>query len=74
MIQSSPSIPGLIPLVKFGFVAFAALYFIFSLVIIRQISLMAETVVTELSGVLKIISIAFAVLSLLLLVYFLKTL
>jgi hypothetical protein len=67
-------IPGVLMVVKVGFVIFAVLYFVFSLVIIRQVSLMAETVKTELGGVLKILSIAFALFSLAILIYFLKTL
>lgn len=59
---------------KFGFTIFAALYFIFSLIIIRQVSLMAETVRTQFGAALRILSILFALLSLGVLIYFVRNL
>lgn len=65
---------GVVILLRIGFAAFAALYFIFSLIIIRQVSLMAETVRTEFGGVLKVLSLAFALISLGILIYFITKL
>ena len=61
---------GVVFLLRIGFVVFAALYFIFSLIIVRQVSLMAETVRTEFGGFLKIFSLLFALFSLAILIYF----
>lgn len=61
---------GIIFLLRIGFVAFAGLYFLFSLIIIRQVSLMAETVRTEFGGALKLFSLLFALISLGILIYF----
>lgn len=77
MVPTGPgalNIPGVLVVIKFGFLVFATLYFVFSLIIIRQVSLMAETVKTELGGALSILSILFALVSLAILVYFIKTL
>ncbi|MBI2021902.1 hypothetical protein HYS93_03420 [Candidatus Daviesbacteria bacterium] len=49
---------------KIGFIIFSILYFIFSLVIIRQVSLMAETVMTEGGPILRALSIFHAGLAL----------
>jgi hypothetical protein len=68
--QGSTLLPGVVGIAKIGFIIFAALYFIFSLVVIRQVALMAETVKTEFGGILKILSIFFALLSLGLLIFF----
>ncbi len=66
--------PGVTFIFNLAFVIFATLYFLFSLIIIRQVSLMAETVRTELGGLLRLVSIIFALLSLAILIYFIKTL
>jgi hypothetical protein len=55
---------------KFGFIVFAVLYFIFSLIVLRQINLMTRTIVTEGGPILRILGIAYAVLSLGVLIYF----
>lgn len=55
---------GLVLLFKIGFITFATVYFIFSLIIIRQVSLMSETVITEGGFILKAISIIHAGLAL----------
>ena len=47
-----------------GFLAFAVIYFIFSLIVIRQVSLMSQTVITEGSIILKFIAIIHALLAL----------
>lgn len=47
-----------------GFVFLSILYFIFSLIVIRQVGLMSETVATEGASILKIIAVLHALLSL----------
>lgn len=42
---------------KVGFLAVAVLYFFFSLIVIRQVSLMTETIVTEGGSILRALSI-----------------
>lgn len=56
---------------KGGFVAFGILYFLFSLIVIRQVALMTNTVITEAGFFLRILAIAHSILSLLLVLYFL---
>ncbi|MBI2022453.1 hypothetical protein HYS97_01205 [Candidatus Daviesbacteria bacterium] len=48
---------GLSLVFKVGFVAFALLYFIFSLIVIRQVNIMTEAVATEGAPVLKALAI-----------------
>lgn len=68
----------LVPLLEGGtellfkalFVIFAMLYFVFSLIVIRQVSLMTETVITEGGPLLKALSIIHAGLSLGIIVLF----
>jgi len=64
------SSPGVMLTFKIAFISFAAFYFIFSLIIIRQVSLMAETVRTQFGKVLKFLSLVFALASLGILIYF----
>lgn len=62
---------GLILLVfKIGFVIFAAVYFIFSLIVVRQVNLMTDTLITEVAAFIRIFAVIFAILSLLILIYF----
>ncbi|MBI2596390.1 hypothetical protein HYW46_06715 [Candidatus Daviesbacteria bacterium] len=42
---------------KLSFIAFACLYFLFSLIIIRQVYLMTETIMTQTGPVLRAVSI-----------------
>ncbi len=63
-------IGGAVVLAKVGFVLFAALYFLFSLIIVRQINLMSETVITEGAPVLRALSIIHAGVALALIVFF----
>lgn len=42
---------------KYGIIFLMILYFIFSLVVVRQVQLMTETVMTELGSVLRAFSI-----------------
>lgn len=51
-------------LAKVLFIIFAIGYFLFSLVVIRQVNLMAETVITEAAPILKALSILHAGLAL----------
>ncbi len=62
--------PGFTGAVKLGFIGVAALYFIFSLVVIRQVNLMSETVITKAAGILKVIAILHALLALAVLIFF----
>lgn len=55
---------------RFGFAVFAVLYFIFTLVVIRQVNLMTQTVVTEGGFLLRLASYIYAVLGLGVLVFF----
>lgn len=55
---------GFIILVKFGLLLLAALYFVFSLIVVRQVSLMTETLMTEVAPLIRAFSIIHAGLSL----------
>jgi len=57
-------------LFKIGFIIFAILYFFFSLIVVRQVALMTETVITEAGGILKVLSIVYAIFSLAIVVLF----
>ena len=59
---------------KIGFIAFAILYFIFSLVVVRQVFLLTETIITEAAGVLRALAILFAGLSLGIIILFIMLL
>lgn len=61
-------------LIKLGYLIFTILYFIFSLIVVRQVNLMTETVITEAAGLLKVLAILNALLALGLVVYFIYTL
>lgn len=58
------------PVFKFGFIIFAALHFIFTLIVLRQINLMTRTIITEGGPILRILGIIYAVFALLVLLYF----
>jgi hypothetical protein len=47
-------------LFKIAFVAFGVVYFIFTLVVLRQVNLMASTIRTEAGGLLKAFAILYA--------------
>lgn len=49
---------------KGGFIIFGVVYFIFTLVVLRQVNIMASTLRTEGGGVLKGLAILFAGLAL----------
>lgn len=70
MISELTGSQGVLFVFRLAFVIFAALYFIFSLIIIRQVSLMAETVKTEFGGLLRFLSFLFALAALGILIYF----
>lgn len=55
---------------KVGFVILAILYFIFALIVVRQVNLMTETVITEGGPILRAISILHAGLALAVVVLF----
>lgn len=58
------------PVFKAGFIIFTVLYFIFTLIVLRQINLMTQTIITEGGPILRILGIVYAVLALLVLLYF----
>lgn len=49
---------------KIALIVFAILYFIFSLIVVRQVNLMTQTVKTETAPILKLISFVHALLAL----------
>ena len=63
-------VPGAAPLIsaqsvvellfKIAFVVFGVVYFIFTLVVLRQVNLMASTIKTEGGGLLKALAILYA--------------
>lgn len=55
---------------KIGFILFSLLYFIFSLIVVRQVNLMTETVITEAAGIFKLLSLLHALLALGILILF----
>lgn len=55
---------------KIGFIVLALLYFMFSLIVVRQVKLMTESLVTAVSPVLRAFSILHAVLALGLIIFF----
>lgn len=55
---------------KIGFILFSVVYFIFSLIVIRQIFLMTDTLITEVSPILRAIAILHALLALAVVVFF----
>ncbi len=61
---------GILFVFKIIFVFLTALYFIFSLIIVRQVKLMTETLITEVSPVLRVFTILHAVAALGLIIFF----
>lgn len=55
---------GFLIIVKLGILLLAALYFAFSLIVVRQVSLMTETLITEVAPLLRAFSIIHAGLAL----------
>lgn len=49
---------------EIGFLAFAVIYFIFTLIVLRQVNLMTATIKTEGGGLIKAFAILYAGLSL----------
>ena len=49
---------------EIGFLAFGVVYFIFTLIVLRQVNLMTSTIKTEGGGVLKALAILYCGLSL----------
>ena len=58
------------PVFKFGFIVFMVLYFIFTLIVLRQINLMTNTIITEGGPILRVLGIIYTVLALAILVFF----
>ncbi len=49
---------------RVGFIAFSVIYFIFTLIVLRQVSLMTSTIKTEGGPILKALAILYSGLSL----------
>ena len=49
---------------EFGFLAFSIVYFIFTLIVLRQVNLMTTTIKTEGGGIIKALAILYAGLAL----------
>jgi len=64
----------LVSLFKILLLILAVLYFIFSLVVVRQVSLMTETLITNVSPAFRVFSIIFAIISLAVVVLFITLL
>lgn len=65
MITDNATIVGTLELIfKAGFIILSILYFIFSLIVIRQVNLMTQTLITEAAATLKAFSLLHALLSL----------
>ncbi len=45
---------------EFGFIAFAVVHFIFTLIVLRQVNLMTSTIKTEGGGIIKALAILYA--------------
>jgi hypothetical protein len=58
------------PFFKIGFIVFAVLHFIFTLIVMRQINLMTTTIITEGGPLLRALSIGYSILALIVLIYF----
>lgn len=58
-------------LFKIGFILFSLVYFIFSLIVIRQVNLMSQTLITEGDGVLKVAALIHALIALGVVIFFL---
>lgn len=56
--------------IKIAVLVFSVLYFIFTLVVIRQVGLMTETVKTQAAPILKLMSFLYALLALGAVVFF----
>lgn len=57
-------IDGVWIIIKIGIVIMAVLYFIFSLIVVRQVNLMTDTLITEVTPILRAFSILNAGLAL----------
>lgn len=55
---------------EIGFLAFGVVYFIFTLIVLRQVNLMTRTIRTEGGGILKALAILYAGLALGIIVLF----
>lgn len=66
--------PDLISIFRALLLALAILYFFFSLIVVRQVNLMTESLQTEVSPIFKVFAIVFAVISLAVVIYFVNLL
>lgn len=57
--------------IEVALVVFAAIYFVFSLIVLRQVNLMTETLITEVAPLLRALSIVYSGFSLGIIVLFL---
>lgn len=58
------AITNLAVLFKGLYIVLAVLYFVFALIVVRQVSLMTETVITEAGSLLRVLSIIHAIFAL----------
>lgn len=58
------------PAFKAGLIAFAILYFIFTLIVLRQVKLLTETILTQTSPGLRLLSIFYSAVALAVVVLF----
>ena len=64
-VTPNPFFASFIPvLFDWGFLIFSILYFIFTLIVLRQVNLMTSTIKTEGGGILKALAILYAGLAL----------
>ncbi len=61
---------GLLLVFKIAFIILSLLYFFFSLIVVRQVKLMTETLVTAISPILRTFSILHALTALGLVIFF----
>lgn len=64
-VTTSPIFQTLISRIfEIGFIVFGVVYFIFTLIVLRQVNLMTSTIKTEGGGILKALAILYAGLAL----------
>ena len=70
IIQTNPILNIISGAFEVGFLAFGVVYFIFTLIVLRQVNLMTSTIKTEGGGILKALAILYAGLALGMIVLF----
>lgn len=58
------------PVFKAGLIVFTIIYFLFTLIVLRQVKLLSETVLTQTAPGLKFLSLFYSVVSLAIIVLF----